>query len=91
MMRLARRVAHLECPLPGGHLPAWVRAMAVEVAAELGLDSHEVVREAEGILARAAAAGVLGSGDALATFLGAESGIAPEVLLADAQRIMGSW
>jgi hypothetical protein len=55
----------------------------------MGLDPEEVVREAEAILARAEAAGVLGSGEALATFLAAESGIAPDVILAEAQRIVG--
>ena len=90
-MRLARRLDHLERPLPGGHLPVWARVMAAKVAVEQGLDPGEVVREAEAMLARAEDAGVLGSGDALAAFLGAETGIAPDVILADAQRILGTW
>jgi hypothetical protein len=87
-MTLARRIAHLERPLPGGHLPAPARVLAAKVAAEMGLDANDVVRETEAILVRAEAAGVLGSGAALATFLAAESGIAPEVLLAEAQRLV---
>lgn len=60
-MRLARRVAHLERPLPGEHLPAWARVLVAEVAMEQGLEPEEVVREAEVLLARAEAAGMLGS------------------------------
>ena len=90
-MRLARRVAHLERPLPGGSLPAWARLMAAKEAAEQELDPDEVVREAEALLIRAEAADVLGSGDALAAFLGAETGIAPDMLLAEAQRLVESW
>lgn len=90
-MKLTGRVARLERPLPGGSLPAWARAMATEVAEERGLDPTAVVRESEGILARAEAAGVLGSADALAAFLGTETGIAPAVILAEAQRLVGPW
>jgi hypothetical protein len=64
-MELVSRVARLEGPLPGGRLPRWARLVAAEVAAGIGLDPEEVVREAEAILARAERAGVLGSGDAV--------------------------
>ena len=90
-MKLRSRVARLERPLPGGRLPAWARAMAAEVATEHGLDPQEVMREAELILARAEVAGVLGSGDDLAAFLAAEADITPDVLLAEAQRLVGAW
>ena len=90
-MRLARRVAHLERPRLGGYLPAWARVLVTEMAAELGLDPGEVVREAAALLARAEDAGVLESGATLARFLGEESGIAPDVILAEAQRLVGSW
>jgi hypothetical protein len=86
---LASRVARLEAPLLGGQLPRWARVVAGEVAAEVGLDPKEVVREAEAILVRAEAAGMLGSEDDLAAFLGAETGIAPEAILAEVQRIVG--
>jgi hypothetical protein len=88
-MRLPSRVSRLEAPLPGGRLPRWTRVVAAEVAAEMGLDPEEVVREAESILVCAEAAGVLGSGEALATFVAAESGIASDVMLVEAQRILG--
>jgi hypothetical protein len=87
-MKLACRVSRLETP-PGGRLPALARAVAAEVAAEMGLDPEAVVREAEAILVRAEAAGVLGSGEAFAAFLAAETGIAPAAILAEAQRIVG--
>ena len=87
-MKLASRVSRLEGPLPGGRLPHWARVVAAEVAAELGLDPKEVVRDAEDILAHAKAGGVLGSGEAVAAFVAAESGIAPDVMLAEAQRIV---
>jgi hypothetical protein len=88
-MKLAYRVSRLEAPLPDGRFLHWARVVAAEVAAELGLDPEEVVREAEAILAGAKGAGVLGSRDDFAAYLGAESGVAPEVILAEAERLMG--
>ena len=87
-MRLSCRVARLEGPLPGVRLPRWARVVAAEVA-ELGLDPEEVVREAEAILAGAKGTGVLGSRDDVAAHLGAERGVAPEAILAEAERLMG--
>jgi hypothetical protein len=89
--RLARRVAHLEGPLPGGHLPRWVRTLAAEIAADAGLDAEAVIRETEAIVAQAATAGVLGSLDALAAFVAVESGCPAEAILADVQRAGDRW
>lgn len=63
--------------------------LVAEVAAETGLDPAAVTREAEAILAQAVAAGVCGWGEELASFLGAEAGLAPAPSLADARRSGG--
>lgn len=81
--RLARRVAHLEGPLPGGHLPRWVRTLTTEIATERGLDAAAVILEAKAILAQAAAAGVLESLDALAAFVAQQTAWFPSALVAD--------
>ena len=87
-MKLARRVAQLEGWLPGGRLPGWVRTLAAELAAEVGLDLAAIIRETEAILNQADAAGALGSVDDLAAFISGASGRAPEAILAEARQIV---
>lgn len=87
-MRLRGRLDRLERPLQGGRLPAWARALAERVAVERGLAPGEVVREAEALLARAMAAGVLGDAEAVAAFLAAEDGLDRAELLAEVDRLM---
>lgn len=86
-MKLGRRIATLEGPLPGGHLSPQARAIAVEVATTWGLDPDEVVREAEHLLAEAAAADALGSTEALVAFVAHQTGQTPAALLAGAQSL----
>jgi hypothetical protein len=84
-MNLGRRIAHLEGPLPGGHLSPQAHAIAVDVATTWGLDPDEVVREAERIFAEASAADALGSTEALVAFVALHTGQSPSALFADAQ------
>jgi hypothetical protein len=62
--------------------------VVVEVAAEAGVAPEAVAREAMGILAEARDAGVLGNAEATARFLAAGMEIAPEALLAEAERLL---
>lgn len=89
-MKLRGRVERLERPPQGGRLPAWARALAERVAIEHGLDPAEVVREAEVLLPRVAAAGVLGSAEQLAALLAAEDGLDPAAVLAEVDRLTGT-
>ena len=75
-MRLGRRVGQLERPRPGDGPPVALKAVAAEVAAELGLNPAEVWAQAGVLWREATEAGALGSGEDLERSLGARGGSA---------------